>query len=183
MALEKISFASFDGAVAAYLRRLKSARWGLIDVAEWRVLEQLIQYWSYELAALSFDTIVAVPSHPLRVFSQTDLSQLFAVSLSKYTRRPLVKGVIQTPLSWALRSNSTLKALNRADRLYAVQERFRIHEPACSRVARRRVLLVDDVSTTGASLRRCTDLLESAGAHVMGHCVIGQTPHPEASRF
>ena len=43
-------------------------------------------------------------------------------------------------------------------------------------VAGRHVVLVDDVVTTGASLRAATDVLEHAGARVLGAVVLAATP-------
>jgi predicted amidophosphoribosyltransferase len=46
-----------------------------------------------------------------------------------------------------------------------------------------RVVLVDDVLTTGASLAACRDALERAGAGVVAAFTLASTPRPESQRF
>ncbi|WP_255500275.1 ComF family protein, partial [Actinotalea sp. JY-7885] len=43
------------------------------------------------------------------------------------------------------------------------------------------VLLVDDVVTTGATLRACADALTTAGALVVGALVLAATPPPRGA--
>jgi predicted amidophosphoribosyltransferase len=44
------------------------------------------------------------------------------------------------------------------------------------RVAATRVLLVDDVVTTGATLREAARVLRASGAHVIGAVTVAATP-------
>lgn len=50
-----------------------------------------------------------------------------------------------------------------------------------SRVAGRRVLVVDDVLTTGATLAACRSALERAGAQVIGAVTLASTPDPRGA--
>ena len=52
--------------------------------------------------------------------------------------------------------------LNREQRLHNVKDAFHVSDP--SKVKGRRVLIIDDVYTTGTTLNECTKTLRSAGA-------------------
>jgi predicted amidophosphoribosyltransferase len=56
-------------------------------------------------------------------------------------------------------------ALDRTTRLVNVRAAFRCREPRA--VAGKRVLLVDDVRTTGATITECREALAAAGAHAV----------------
>jgi len=56
----------------------------------------------------------------------------------------------------------------------------RVRRRALARVAGSRVLLVDDVLTTGATLVACRVALETAGAHVAAAFTLASTPPPGA---
>lgn len=59
----------------------------------------------------------------------------------------------------------------------------RVQVPArhVPRLTGRRVLVVDDVLTTGATLAACRSALERAGAHVVGAVTLASTPGPRGA--
>jgi predicted amidophosphoribosyltransferase len=61
-----------------------------------------------------------------------------------------------------VRSTASQTARDRAQRTRNVRDAFAVRRP--SRVAGRRVLLVDDVMTTGATADECARVLRAAGA-------------------
>ena len=56
---------------------------------------------------------------------------------------------------------------------------FGLRAAAARRVAGRTVLLVDDVLTTGVTVRKCHDLLAAAGAREIRIAVLARTPRRE----
>jgi ComF family protein len=106
---------------------------------------------------LSFDVIVPVPLHAARQrergFNQ---AQLLAELLSARTSIPT------KPLLERIRYTTTQTALDRAERIENLHNAFRLRKKAD--VQALRVLLVDDVLTTGATLSECARVLKRAGA-------------------
>jgi predicted amidophosphoribosyltransferase len=64
--------------------------------------------------------------------------------------------------------------LGKADRLANLRKAFRAPHP--ERVQDLRILLVDDVATTGATLDAAASALKSAGAAAVTALVAGRTP-------
>jgi ComF family protein len=106
---------------------------------------------------LSFDVIVPVPLHAARQrergFNQ---AQLLAELLSARTSIPA------KPWLERIRYTTTQTALDRAERIENLHNAFRLRKKAD--VQALRVLLVDDVLTTGATLSECARVLKRAGA-------------------
>jgi ComF family protein len=104
-----------------------------------------------------FDAIIPVPLHPARErergFNQ---ALLLGELLSARTEIPL------RPLLERVRFTKTQTAFDRAERMENLRNAFRLRRNAD--VQSLRVLLLDDVLTTGSTLSECARVLRKAGA-------------------
>jgi ComF family protein len=154
----------FDAAVAAYRGR-GIVRQIIHDFKYRRQvhLRHLVARWvcaAFEderLRGRKFDMIVPVPLHPARQrergFNQ---ARLLAELLSAWISIPC------KPLLKRVRYTTTQTALDRAERMENLYNAFRLRKKADVRGLR--VLLVDDVFTTGSTLSECARVLKRAGS-------------------
>lgn len=128
---------------------------GVKDIAQ--VLASMIYYCAH---LPEFDLITFVPLHPkkekLRGFNQ---AQLIAQQLSIHTQKPchptLLK--IKNQPAQASIANKNLRVLN-ADNLYQIGS-----DKLISQFRGKTCLLIDDVSTTGATINQCAKILKENG--------------------
>ena len=154
----------FDAAVAAYRGR------GIVRqiIHEFKYgrqihLRHLVARWlnsaldDERLRQSHFDVIVPVPLHPARQrergFNQ---ASLLSELLSAQTSIPV------KPLLERTRYTTTQTALDRSERMENLHNAFRLRKNADVRGLR--VLLVDDVLTTGSTLNECARILKRASA-------------------
>jgi len=109
------------------------------------------------LSGHQFDVIVPVPLHPTRQrergFNQASLlAELLSPRISIPCKRVLKR----------IRYTTTQTALDRAERMENLHNAFRLRKKADVRGLR--VLLIDDVLTTGSTLSECARILKRAGA-------------------
>lgn len=108
------------------------------------------------------DGVVPVPLHPRRLrsrgFNQSELLARGWADLEKGQMRsaPLLAGALVRRRSTAAQSS-----LGRRDRLKNIRGAF---APGIQSVSGMRLLLIDDVYTTGATARECSRVLTEAGA-------------------
>lgn len=104
-----------------------------------------------------FDLVIPVPLHPARKrergFNQ---AELLAELLAARTGLPW-----QTALE-RIRYTTTQTAFDRAERMENLRDAFRLRKKADVRGLR--VLLIDDVLTTGSTLSECARVLKASGA-------------------
>ena len=104
------------------------------------------------------DVLVPVPLHPARRrergYNQTEL---IAKPLGRLLQIPLDAGVLVRT-----KPRPPQLFLSRRERWLSVRGAYEIRE--ASRIDKRRVLLIDDVFTTGATLDACARALKKAGA-------------------
>lgn len=109
-------------------------------------------------AVSSYDVIMPVPLHMQRLrwrgFNQ---AQFLARPLAGAARVPLDPYSLQR-----IRPTRPQVELDEKERRHNVAGAFRVARPA--HVAGRRILLVDDVYTTGATVNECSRVLQRAGA-------------------
>ncbi len=109
------------------------------------------------LRGQTFDLLVPVPLHPARQRSRGfNQAQLLAEVLSGHTDLPL------RPLLQRVRFTTTQTAFDRAERMENLRNAFRLRKNADVRGLR--VLLIDDVLTTGSTLSECARVLRAGGA-------------------
>ena len=104
-----------------------------------------------------FDVLVPVPLHPARQrergFNQARLlSELLSAQISIPSKLHLER----------IRYTTTQTALDRSERMENLHNAFRLRKNADVRGLR--VLLIDDVLTTGSTLSECARVLKAAGA-------------------
>ncbi|WP_375396106.1 double zinc ribbon domain-containing protein [uncultured Sphingomonas sp.] len=122
------------------------------------------------------DLLVPVPLHRWRLWSRGfNQAALIADALSSAT------GIASNPLVLTRRRRTPpLRGMNPGQRRKAVRGAFAVHSRHGDAVARRHVVLVDDIHTSGATAQACTRVLLAAGAaRVTIVCwarVIGETP-------
>lgn len=148
-----VAFSSFGGSVATALRRLKYE--DRPDLA--RPLGHLLRR-AARAAELDGDVVVPVPLHPRRLAERGfNQAALLASEVADELAIPLAARALERA-----RDTPQQAMLDRGARLANVASAFRAREPLTIRG--RRVLLVDDVLTTGATLSACAQALVGAGA-------------------
>lgn len=104
------------------------------------------------------DLLVPVPLHRRRqVARRFNQSAMLAHAVARKTGMPVATGALRRR-----RQTSSQAGLNRAQRRTNVSGAFEV--PARAQIAGRRVVLVDDVMTTGATVDACAKALRRAGA-------------------
>src|SRR5215510_11808073 len=154
----------FDAAVAAYRGR------GIVReiIHEFKYARQihlrhLVARWLRDaldderLRDVSLDVLVPVPLHPARErergFNQASLLAELLSTHSSIRSKPVLERI---------RYTTTQTALDRAERMENLHNAFRLRKNADVRGLR--VLLIDDVLTTGSTLSECARVLKRAGA-------------------
>ena len=154
----------FDAAVAAYRSR-GIVRRVILNFKYGRQLHlrHLVGRWLFaaldddRLRCRRFDIVVPVPLHPARErergFNQAALlADLLSAQLS----------IQNKPVLERIRCTTTQTAFDRAERMKNLHGAFRLRKNMDVRELR--VLLIDDVLTTGSTLSECARVLKKAGA-------------------
>lgn len=118
----------------------------------------LIEKAAPSLSSNEWDMIVPVPLHPLKLREREfNQAERLGRHLSRATGIPLNADVLKR-----VKETRTQTALSRAKRTQNVRGAFQVKPEVC--LDGKRVVLVDDVLTTGATTGECAAALKRAGA-------------------
>lgn len=130
----------------------------LINLALPRIKQFLFEGQPPCAKSPKYDIIIPVPIHFRRKQQRGyNQSELLAKNLSKQTEIAFYAKVLTKSLNTPPQSS-----LGRGERLRNLREAFRLKHPEM--ISGKRVLLVDDVMTTGSTLEHCGRVLLEAGA-------------------
>jgi ComF family protein len=123
---------------------------------------EFLHYWEND----AIDLILPVPLHKKR-FRQRGFNQAFLLvndwgNLSRARSLKPWHAVVETNVLVRNKKTAPQTGLNRADRLQNIKNAFKVRRPDI--VKNKRVLLVDDVYTTGATVNECARVLAKSGA-------------------
>ncbi len=145
----------YEGGVGEALRDLKynQAVWLAADLAV--LLFACVQA---EYPGVKFDWVSAVPLHPTRFRARGfNQSGLLSAALARKMKLPYKEKAARR-----IRSTSTQTGLTAPQRAANVHAAFR--SGFFTRLKGKRILLVDDVMTTGATVNACASALKEGGA-------------------
>jgi ComF family protein len=156
----------YDHQLMAVIHRFKYAgKTKLARPLGWLILGAYLQHWHAE----KIDLILPVPLHSKKMrrrgFNQSYLLVNSWNSISKALVDELNKIPIKTDV--LVRNKATLPqtGLGRQQRLKNIKGAFKVRIP--EKVYGKKVLLVDDVYTTGATVNECARMLLKAGAQMV----------------
>lgn len=119
--------------------------------------------------SLGFDCVTYVPRKPKNIRTYgADQSRLISKGVAEGLETPL-----RTLLKRKSSRNTDQKLLDAADRRKNVKNTFFVAPEAA---IYRRVLLIDDVTTTGSTIDECATLLREAGVKQVIKAVLARTP-------
>lgn len=122
------------------------------------------------------DLVVPVPLHRWRLLRRRyNQSALLALAVSRSSGVAAVPDLIRR-----VRATASQGGLSAGQRRRNVAGAFRVAPRLADRVAGRRVVLVDDVHTTGATLVACTGALRRAGATNVDVLTLARVVRPSA---
>jgi ComF family protein len=162
------AFGLFDGLLRDLIRRLKYQ--GDKQLAE-PLGQLLLEVGNAEFLLGDYDAIVPVPLHRER-FTERGFNQTFLLArpIAREARLPVVTALER-------RVSATAQVgLQGAARRANVKDAFSVHPRKASEVTRRRILLIDDVITTGATADECARALKKAGAKEVDVLAVARTP-------
>lgn len=106
------------------------------------------------------DVIIPVPLHPWRLIARRyNQAALLAQKLGQEINMPVLVGGLKR-----VRHTPSQGHMNAGERAKNVKSAFAVPERYKERIEGRRIVLVDDVYTTGSTVNECAKVLKKAGA-------------------
>lgn len=123
------------------------------------------------------DILVPVPLHRSRLFSRRyNQAALLARAVARAAGLPMVPDAMVR-----LRDTATLGEKSALDRAAEIGGAFAVRASRRSRIEGSRILLIDDVMTSGATANECARVLYAGGALAVDVLVAARVPDPRLS--
>lgn len=159
-----LAFGAYGGALAVALRRFKYENRADLGRPLGELLRRVCRRYAIEA-----DVVIPVPLHPRRLATRG------------YNQAALLSGAVAREASAKLAARALVRRVDtprqaelpRDARLENVAQAFVVNRPMV--ITGKRVLLVDDVSTTGATLDACRQTLEDARPAALQTLVVART--------
>lgn len=120
------------------------------------------------------EVLVPMPLHRLRLFKRRyNQAALLAFAIGRAANRPVMADALVR-----VHATPPLEKKSAAERAEAVAGAFRVRSSRIARMQKRRVLLIDDVMTSGASANACAAALLESGAAGVDVLVAARVPDP-----
>jgi ComF family protein len=120
------------------------------------------------------ELLVPVPLHYRRLLARKyNQAGLLAKRLSRLSGVPWAPDLLRRR-----RATPALGGLSAGERIVALHDAFRLAPRQVARIRGRRLLLVDDVMTSGATARACAAVLLAAGAAAVDVLAAARVPDP-----
>ena len=117
----------------------------------------------------SYDIIIAVPIHRKRFNNRGyNQSELLAKEISKY----LKKTNFRNDILIKIKDNTAQSTLTRTERFLNVKDAYKIQND--NFIKEKRILLIDDIYTTGNTVNECSRVLKQCGAKEIGVLTISK---------
>ncbi len=127
------------------------------------IVDEYLQRRGEEILAFDFDYVTFVPLHPFREWRRGyNQASIIAGMISIYAGKKTV------PFLRRLKYTKQQVGLGRNERKENVKGAFALRKNLRKDIRNKRIILVDDVITTGATATECAGLLKSAGAAEVG---------------
>jgi ComF family protein len=117
------------------------------------------------------DLITSVPIHYKKLIKRKyNQSALLANELSKITKKPVNNFILKR-----IKNNKPQAGLPREERLKNVKGSFEVNPKALKKISGKNILIIDDVITTGATMRECTKVLQKNNVNKIYVLAVGRT--------
>jgi ComF family protein len=156
----------FDSVFQEIMHHIKYNKMGKLALA---ISKYCWHFFQDELTLEGNELVIPVPLHPVRE-KERGFNQSYLIAKGLFDNHNLP---IRTDLIHRKKNTPSQTTLNRQERIENVYEAFEIRQREY--IKDQKIILVDDVATTGATLNECARLLMIAGAsRIM--CVALATP-------
>lgn len=129
-------------------------------------------FHQHTLKTCDADVLIPVPLSPTKLAAR-GFNQAWEIA----KQFDLPKSVTRMPNLIVCHAAHTAQAsLNRAERTISTQDRFELKESAAPMIRDQHIVIVDDVMTTGSTIRSLAAVLKQAGAKQVSAWTIFRTP-------